>query len=83
MFLSAGRVIKVGDLGVAKLLTNSEPLARTSIGTPYYISPEIWNHKPYGPKSDVWSLGTRNFHSINLFVYKFILLINISSNFFI
>ncbi|KAA6377657.1 MAG: putative G2-specific protein kinase nimA [Streblomastix strix] len=57
MFLSAGRVIKVGDLGVAKLLTNSEPLARTSIGTPYYISPEIWNHKPYGPKSDVWSLG--------------------------
>ncbi|KAA6390615.1 MAG: putative G2-specific protein kinase nimA [Streblomastix strix] len=57
MFLSAGRVIKVGDLGVAKILNSSEALARTSIGTPYYISPEIYDHLPYGPKSDVWSLG--------------------------
>jgi NIMA (never in mitosis gene a)-related kinase len=32
-------------------------LARTQIGTPYYLSPEICQQKPYNNKSDVWSLG--------------------------
>lgn len=27
------------------------------LGTPYYLSPEICENKPYGRKSDVWSLG--------------------------
>jgi NIMA (never in mitosis gene a)-related kinase len=27
------------------------------VGTPYYISPEIIENKPYSFKSDVWSLG--------------------------
>ncbi|KAK2960350.1 putative G2-specific protein kinase nimA [Blattamonas nauphoetae] len=57
VFLCTGRVVKLGDLGVAKLLHRKDELARTSIGTPYYISPEIWAHKPYNAKSDVWSLG--------------------------
>lgn len=32
-------------------------LARTQIGTPYYLSPEICEQRPYNNKSDVWSLG--------------------------
>lgn len=32
-------------------------LARTQIGTPYYLSPEICQQKPYNNKSDIWSLG--------------------------
>ncbi|KAK2170377.1 hypothetical protein LSH36_3g21004 [Paralvinella palmiformis] len=32
-------------------------LARTCIGTPYYLSPEICENKPYNNKSDIWSLG--------------------------
>ena len=32
-------------------------LARTQIGTPYYLSPEICQQRPYNNKSDVWSLG--------------------------
>jgi serine/threonine protein kinase len=28
--------------------------ARTQIGTPYYLSPEICQDKPYDNKSDMW-----------------------------
>ena len=27
------------------------------VGTPYYMSPEICESKPYSEKSDVWALG--------------------------
>ena len=32
-------------------------LAVVQVGTPYYLSPEICEDKPYDQKSDVWSLG--------------------------
>lgn len=41
--------------GVAKLLKAGH--TNTQVGTPYYISPEIWKKQPYNSKSDVWSLG--------------------------
>jgi NIMA (never in mitosis gene a)-related kinase len=31
--------------------------ARTVVGTPYYLSPEIIENKPYSQASDIWSLG--------------------------
>ncbi|XP_015442575.1 serine/threonine-protein kinase Nek5 isoform X2 [Pteropus alecto] len=58
IFLSKnGMVAKLGDFGIARVLNNSMELAQTCVGTPYYLSPEICQNKPYNNKSDIWSLG--------------------------
>lgn len=43
--------VKLGDFGISKVLDETIDLASTSIGTPYYMSPEQYRHKPYSYKS--------------------------------
>ncbi|XP_041080092.1 serine/threonine-protein kinase Nek4-like isoform X2 [Polyodon spathula] len=57
IFLTRTNIIKVGDLGIARVLENQNDMASTLIGTPYYMSPELFSNKPYNHKSDVWALG--------------------------
>lgn len=57
IFLTKSGIIKLGDFGIARVLTNTRDNARTMVGTPYYISPEIIENKPYSFKTDMWSLG--------------------------
>ena len=57
IFLSEKSEVKIGDLGVAKILNNSGSFAKTLVGTPYYLSPELCGDKPYNNKSDIWALG--------------------------
>nr|XP_033721028.1 serine/threonine-protein kinase Nek4 isoform X3 [Tursiops truncatus] len=57
VFLTRKNIIKVGDLGIARVLENHCDMASTLIGTPYYMSPELFSNKPYNYKSDVWALG--------------------------
>jgi len=57
VFLTSRNLIKVGDFGISKILERNDGLASTTIGTPYYLAPEVINGEPYGLKADVWSLG--------------------------
>ncbi|XP_058247904.1 serine/threonine-protein kinase Nek5 isoform X1 [Hemibagrus wyckioides] len=58
IFLTQGGTkVKLGDFGIARMLNNTTELARTCVGTPYYISPEICENRPYNNKTDMWSLG--------------------------
>lgn len=50
VFRAEGGLLKVGDFGVSKVLSSTLALAKTAIGTPYYISPEICLNRPYNAK---------------------------------
>jgi serine/threonine protein kinase len=49
---------KLGDLNVSKILPQGS-MTKTRAGSPFYISPEVWNHEDegYSFKCDIWSLG--------------------------
>lgn len=83
VFLTRTNIIKVGDLGIARVLEHHSDMASTLIGTPYYMSPELFSNQPYNYKSDVWALGccvyematlkhAFNARDINSLVYRII-----------
>ena len=55
IFIDGDGHVKIGDFGLARNLSND--FARTRVGTPYYMSPELVSGKGYDEKSDIWSLG--------------------------
>lgn len=60
VLMSAPDLIKIADLGISTVLhhyPHYQQLAKTQIGTPLYLAPEIWKKRPYDHKCDIWSLG--------------------------
>ena len=57
VFLTLQGQVKVGDLGLSRLMGEQTMEAHSRVGTPLYMSPEVLRGDGYGWKSDVWSLG--------------------------
>ncbi len=57
-------LVKITDFGVSKLLENGKLSTNTAIGTPYYMSPELFKGTPYNYSVDFWALGC--------LIYKFL-----------
>ena len=63
LFLTDDKIVKIGDFGVSaerKLggdIHKKMEKETLMIGTPLYMSPEIYARQPYGSKVDVYSLG--------------------------
>uniref|UniRef100_A0A7S4G044 Protein kinase domain-containing protein n=1 Tax=Eutreptiella gymnastica TaxID=73025 RepID=A0A7S4G044_9EUGL len=49
--------VKLTDFGCAKELARDRPEAKTVVGTPNFIAPEVIINGKYNNKADVWSLG--------------------------
>jgi NIMA (never in mitosis gene a)-related kinase len=67
-FLAEDGSVKIGDMNVSKRLSHQGKL-QTQIGTPYYMSPEIWNNRPYDAGSDIWSLGCMIYEVLYIYYY--------------
>ena len=57
-----GEVTKILDFGIAKLAAESAigqslTIDGSLLGTPAYMAPERFRRGPYGPKSDIYSVG--------------------------
>ena len=69
LFLTDDKTIKIGDFGVsAKRNINQNSPTKNGketmmIGTPLYMSPEMFKHEEYGSKVDIYSLGC-TFHEM-------------------
>jgi serine/threonine-protein kinase ULK/ATG1 len=48
--------IKIADFGFAKLMTEDE-YAKTVLGSPLNMAPEVINGKEYNNKADIYSIG--------------------------
>ncbi|KAJ3365906.1 G2-specific serine/threonine protein kinase [Allomyces arbusculus] len=59
VFLDAENNVKLGDFGLSTQVHGGggQAFARTFVGTPFYMSPELVNETSYDEKSDIWSLG--------------------------
>lgn len=66
IFLDSNWDIKLGDLGISKIMGNDFNLANTYIGTPYYMAPELYEGKKYNTKCDIWSFGCIIYELITL-----------------
>ncbi|KAL8270930.1 hypothetical protein Esti_005142 [Eimeria stiedai] len=64
IFIEKDQRLRLADFGISKALESTQALAKTFIGTPHYLSPELCEGSPYGPPSDMWAVGCVAFEMV-------------------
>lgn len=57
ILLGSDGSVKITDFGFCAQVMADVPKRRSLVGTPYWLSPEIITRQPYGPETDIWSMG--------------------------
>lgn len=57
LMVDAGGTLKVMDFGIARDLVSDKTTAAIPMGTPSYMSPELFNGEALSPASDIYSAG--------------------------
>mmetsp|Transcript_38407 Transcript_38407/g.121365 ORF Transcript_38407/g.121365 Transcript_38407/m.121365 type:complete len:358 (+) Transcript_38407:509-1582(+) len=57
IFLDKDNNVKIGDMGISKIMGTNSQFAQTLVGTPYYLAPELCEGQQYNEKADMWALG--------------------------
>ena len=57
VLFSAEGSIKLADFGVSRVMSHTLSQARTVVGTPNYLSPELLEEHGYSFPSDIWAAG--------------------------
>ena len=60
----AGAKVKLADFGLSCFYTRGLPEKET-LGSPYYMAPEMVKKEGYGPAADVWSCGVVLFQCLS------------------
>ena len=56
IFVSQSGAFKLGDFGISRMVEETR-VGLSRKGTYLYMAPEIFKGEPYGPRSDIYSLG--------------------------
>jgi serine/threonine protein kinase len=57
VFVMRSDVIKLGDFGLASITTPEKSKTEGSVGTPFYMAPELLQGQRYGSKVDLFAMG--------------------------
>jgi serine/threonine protein kinase len=59
ILISKKWIVKLGDFGFAKHYNHDVDgnVDVSTLGTPYYIAPEVYRRKPYSEKAEMWAFG--------------------------
>ena len=57
VFLTRAGEVKLGDLGVSRMIDEDRDAQMSRVGTPMYFAPELVKREQYNFKVDTWALG--------------------------
>ena len=71
VLLDSSGCVKLADFGCAKDITGQsrKTAAKTCVGSPYWMAPEIIQNERYDHKADIWSVGCTTVEILNRYVF--------------